>query len=179
MRSGFVHSYNNYNHIDGVNKIGMNPRYGGTIKGERNHSDDARSPLATFYTDDLSSWEVIDNYFSDTVLWLDKNTPDHDSSGSVDGGGPFYPAGPNPTSTSGTLGVLCSQLIPWPKCRQLSKPMPVLIKSITKANPSTLHDRPLGPNDNISLPIFESGGLLRIGKQSTTRCARLVIFLNQ
>lgn len=103
LRSGFVHSYNNY--FDGLNKSGMNPRYGGRIKVERNYFDNTRNPLGTFYTEDIGSWEVIDNHFTDTVLWVDKNSPEYDSSDSADGPNELYPAGPNPISTAGTLGV--------------------------------------------------------------------------
>ncbi|WP_268411431.1 pectate lyase family protein [Alteromonas sp. a30] len=85
LRHGTAHSYNNY--FDGIYKSGMNPRIGGEMKAQNNVFENAKDPLGTFYTDKLGYWDISGNIFASSVTW----------SGEDDD---YYPAGPNPISTT-------------------------------------------------------------------------------
>ncbi len=84
LRHATAHSYNNY--YNGLISSGMNPRIGGQIKVENNYVQDSKDPLGTFYTSDMGYWQVSGNVW-DNVTW----------SGEDDD---YYPAGPNPVSTT-------------------------------------------------------------------------------
>jgi pectate lyase len=84
LRAGTAHCYNN--HYNGIVKSGINPRIGGKAKVENCYFENAQNPLGTFYTTDMGSWEVKDNYFDATVTWKE--------------GDEEFPAGPDPVSTT-------------------------------------------------------------------------------
>lgn len=84
LRHATAHAYNNY--YRGLNKSGLNPRIGGKVKAEHNYFEDSKDPLGTFYTNDMGSWEVNGNIWSN-ITWTSEGSKNH-------------PAGPNPTSTT-------------------------------------------------------------------------------
>ncbi|WP_166218335.1 CBM35 domain-containing protein [Microbulbifer sp. SH-1] len=84
LRGATAHAYNN--HYVSINSSGMNPRIGGKIRAENNYFEDSKDPLGTFYTNDMGSWQVSGNVWSN-IQWTSEGDKNH-------------PAGPNPTSTT-------------------------------------------------------------------------------
>ncbi|MCH7232489.1 hypothetical protein L0U85_16745 [Glycomyces sp. L485] len=84
LRAGTAHTYNN--HFTGINKSGINSRFGASVQVDNNYFEDSKDVLGTFYTDDMGYWEVSGNIY-DNVTWSSDGSDNH-------------PAGPNPQSTT-------------------------------------------------------------------------------